>query len=175
DTYVKLTFNVDEAYIAIDPIGTKESGSKFTISGTTNAAVGDKMIIDVTSAAFGPSKKTEAAGFGAVSGTAIVEKGDGMNTWSFEVDASELKPDEYIVTVESIEADKTATATFNMVEATETPPAEVTTAPEGEVTTAPPEGETTTAEPTTPPTPGFGALVALAGLGAVAFLVLRRK
>ncbi|NLE26751.1 MAG: PGF-CTERM sorting domain-containing protein, partial [Clostridiaceae bacterium] len=32
---------------------------------------------------------------------------------------------------------------------------------------------TTAATPTT--TPGFGALVALAGLGAVAFLVLRRK
>jgi len=174
DTYVKLTFDVEEAYIAIDPIGDKAAGSKFTISGTTNVAVGDKLIIDVTSSAFGPAKKTEAAGFGSVAGTATVEKGDGANKWSFEVDAADLKPDQYIVKVECIETDTTTTANFNLVEKVETTPtAEVTTtAPAGEVTTTAPAGETTT-EPT--PTPGFGALVALAGLGAVAFLVLRRK
>ncbi len=175
DTYVKLTFNVEEAYITIDPIGTKESGSKFTITGTTNVAVGDKLIVDVTSSAFGPAEKTEGAGFGSVSGTAVVEKGDGANKWSFEVDASDLKPDQYIVKAECIETDTVNTANFNLVEATETtPPAgEVTTPPAGEVTTPP--ADETPAEPTTPPTPGFGALVALAGLGAVAFLVLRRK
>lgn len=174
DTYVKLTFDVEEPYIFIDSIGIKEAGSKFTITGTTNVAVGDKLIIDVTSAAFGPTKKTEASGFGAVSGNVVVEKGDGANKWSFEVDASDLKPDQYIVKVECIETDTTATANFNLVEPVETTPtAEVTTtAPAGEVTTTAPAGETTT-EPT--PTPGFGALVALAGLGAVAFLVLRRK
>jgi PGF-CTERM protein len=173
DTYVKLTFNVQEAYITIDPIGIKEAGSKFTITGTTNVAVGDKLIVDVTSAAFGPTKKTEPSGFGAVSGTAIVEKGDGVNKWSYEVDAADFKPDQYIVKVECIETDTTTTAEFNLVEKDETTPtAEVTTtAPAGEVTTTVPAGEETT-EPT--PTPGFGALVALAGLGAVAFLVLRR-
>jgi len=174
DTYVKLTFNVEEPYIIIDPIGDKEAGSKFTISGTTNAAVGDKMIIDVTSAAFGPSKKTEAAGFGSVSGNVVVEKGDGANKWSFEVDAANLKPDQYSVKVECIETDTSTTTNFNLVEAVETTPTtEVeTTAPVGEETTTVPAGEETT-EPT--PAPGFGALVALAGLGAVAFLVLRRK
>lgn len=174
DTYVKLTFNVEEAYIAIDPIGDKEAGSKFTISGTTNVAVGDKLIIDVTSSAFGPAKKTEAAGFGSVAGTVTVEKGDGANKWSFEVDAADLKPDQYIVKVECIETETTTTANFNLVEKVETTPTTevTTTAPAGEVTTTAPAGETTT-EPT--PTPGFGALVALAGLGAVAFLVLRRK
>jgi len=102
DTYVKLTFDVEEPYIFIDSIGDKEAGSKFTITGTTNVAVGDKLIIDVTSAAFGPTKKTEASGFGAVSGNVVVEKGDGANKWSFEVDASDLKPDQYIVKVECI-------------------------------------------------------------------------
>jgi PGF-CTERM protein len=174
DTYVKLTFNVEEAYITIDPIGDKAAGSKFTISGTTNVAVGDKLIVDVTSAAFGPTKKTEASGFGAVSGNAVVEKGDGANKWSFEVDAADFKPDQYIVKVECIETETSTTANFNVVEKEETTPTTVvtTTAPAGEVTTTAPAGETTT-EPT--PAPGFGALVALAGLGAVAFLVLRRK
>jgi len=175
DTYVKLTFVVEEPQLFIDPISTKEAGSKFTITGTTNLAVGGTLVIDVTSAAFQPGAKTEASAFTGTGGSAIIEKGDGMNKWSFEVDATTFKPDQYIVTVESIEARKTATTLFDMVEATEkptTPPAgEVTTPPAGETTT-PPAAETTT-EPA--PTPGFGALVALAGLGAVAFLVLRRK
>jgi hypothetical protein len=72
---VKLTFDVEEPYIFIDPIGDKEAGSKFTITGTTNVAVGDKLIIDVTSAAFGPTKKTEASGFGAVSGNVSCREG----------------------------------------------------------------------------------------------------
>lgn len=174
DTYVKITFTVEEPRITIDPIGIKEAGSKFTITGTTNMAVGDKLIVEVTSSAFGPTKKGEAGGFGSVSGVAVVEKGDGANKWSFEVDAANLKPDEYIVKVECVETDTTTTAIFDLVEAVETtPPAgEVTTPPAEEVTTPP--AEETTTEPT-PPTPGFGALVALAGLGAVAFLVLRRK
>ncbi|MEG3056424.1 MAG: PGF-CTERM sorting domain-containing protein [Methanoculleus sp.] len=172
---MKLTFVIDEPWLFIDPIGTKEAGSKFTITGTTNLAVGNTLVVDVTSAAFQPGAKTEASAFSGTGGSTIVEKGDGANKWSFEVDATDFKPDEYIVTVESIESDKTATALFDMVEATETtPPAgEVTTPPAGEVTTPP--ADETPAEPTTPPTPGFGALVALAGLGAVAFLVLRRK
>ena len=174
DTYVKITFTVEEPRITIDPIGIKEAGSKFTITGTTNMAVGDKLIVEVTSSAFGPTKKGEAGSFGSVSGVAVVEKGDGVNKWSFEVDAATLKPDEYIVKVECVETDTTTTAIFDLVEAVETtPPAgEVTTPPAEEVTTPP--AEETTTEPT-PPTPGFGALVALAGLGAVAFLVLRRK
>ncbi|NLM30905.1 MAG: PGF-CTERM sorting domain-containing protein, partial [Methanomicrobiales archaeon] len=176
DTYVKLTFVVEEPQLFIDPISTKEAGSKFTITGTTNLAVGGTLVVDVTSAAFQPGEKTEASAFSGTGGSAIIEKGDGMNKWAFEVDATDFKPDQYIVTVESIEARRTATALFDLVEATEkptTPPAEVTTPPAGEVTTAPPAGETTPTEAA--PTPGFGALVALAGLGAVAFLVLRRK
>jgi len=177
DTYVKLTFFVEEAYLFIDSIGTKEAGSTFTITGTTNLAVGGLVNIDVTSAAFQPGSKTEASAFSSASGTAVIEKGDGANTWSFEVDATGFKPDQYVVKAESIDTSTTNSATFNMVEAGEAP---VTTPPEGETTT-PPEGETTTPAgdgetPTeAPPTPGFGALVALAGLGAVAFLVLRRK
>jgi len=174
DTYVKLTFVVAEPNLFIDPIGTKTAGSKFTITGTTNLAVGDTLNIDVTSAAFQPGSKTEASGFSSSSGNAVVQKGDGANKWSFEVDATSFKPDQYIVKVESIEADTVATATFNVVAG-----GEPTTPPEGNVTTTTTTATTTTATTTTAATPtttpGFGALVALAGLGAVAFLVLRRK
>ncbi|HQD27344.1 MAG TPA: MEMAR_RS02690 family S-layer glycoprotein [Methanoculleus thermophilus] len=170
DTYVKLTFVVEEPNIWIDAIGDKAAGSKFTITGTTNLAVGDTLNIEVTSAAFQPTSKSEASGFGSVAGTTEVKQGDGANTWSFEVDGASFKPDQYIVKVESIETSTTSTATFNVVEAvptTQTTPVETTP-----VETTPVETQTT--EPTPTQSPGFGALLALAGLGAVAFLVLRR-
>ncbi len=170
DTYVKLTFVVEEANIWIDAIGDKAAGSTFTITGTTNLAVGDTLNIEVTSAAFQPTTKSEASGFGSVAGTTEVKQGDGANTWSFEVDGASFKPDQYIVNVESIETSTTATATFNVVEAVPTTQATPTSTATGEVTPT----ATATTEATPTQSPGFGALLALAGLGAVAFLVLRR-
>jgi len=52
DTYVKLTFVVEEPNIFIDPVGDKTAGSTFTISGTTNLAVGDKLNVEVMFAVF---------------------------------------------------------------------------------------------------------------------------
>ena len=174
DTYVKLTFVVEEPNIFIDAIGDKAAGSTFTITGTTNLAVGDKLNVEVTSAAFQPSTKTETTGFANVAGSSVVQAGEGANTWSFEVNGASFKPDQYIVTVESIETDITQTATFNVIEATATtqPTGNVTATPTGTETT--PTGTATTAAAPTQ-SPGFGALIALAGLGAVAFLVLRRN
>ena len=172
DTYVKLTFVIAEPQLFIDPIGDKAAGSKFTISGTTNLAVGDTLNVEVTSAAFQPGQKTEGSTFSGVGGSAIIQQGDGMNTWSFEVDGTGFNVDQYIVTVESIETGTTATTIFNVVEGSVEPtPTETATTPTETVTTP---TETTTTEPTPTTTPGFGALLALAGLGAVAFLVLRR-
>jgi len=97
-----------------------------------------------------------------------------MNMLSFDVDSSTFKPDEYIVTMDAVIQQSTGTALFNVLEgAAPTPePTAVVTA----VTTAPVE---TTVPPTeVPPTPtqspGYGALIALIGLGAVAFIVVRR-
>ena len=170
DTYVKLTFIVEEPRILIDPIGDVPAGSTFTISGTTNLAVGDTLNVEVTSAAFTPTEKSEGSGFASVARTTEVKAGDGANVWSVEIDGSSFKPDQYIVTVECIETDTTATTNFNVVEAVPTTP---TVTPTGTVTTTTPPVETTVT-PTGTETPGFGALLALAGLGAVAYLVLRR-
>lgn len=172
DTYRKVSFNVAAAVISIEPVGDQSIGTKFTISGTTNLAVGDDLQVSVSGASFGPATKSESTGSASSSGTVTVEKGDGINTWSYEVDASDFKPDQYTVTVESIDADASASSTFNMIDGpvspveTETTPIVTTETPE-EPTTAP-------SEPTPTTTPGFGALVALVGLGAVAFLVMRR-
>ncbi|WP_332450347.1 MEMAR_RS02690 family S-layer glycoprotein [Methanoculleus sp.] len=174
DAYTKLTFFLEDAWIRIDPVGDKSAGSTFTISGTTNLAAGEQLIVEVTSAAFQPGQTGQTTGFSSDAGTVTVQAGEAANTWSFEVDGTSFRPDQYIVTVESIEAGTTTTGTFNVVEAAPTtqPTGNVTTAPTGTETT--PTGTATTAATPTQ-SPGFGAILALAGLGAVAFLVLRRN
>ncbi len=173
DTYTKLTFLVEDAWIRIDTIGDQSVGSTFTLTGTTNLVAGDDILVDVTSASFSPTEKTQAAEFGSVSGTATVQQGEPYNTWSYEVDASSFQPDEYIVNVESVETGATQTTTFNVVTGPVTTPTTVgTVTPTTTATEVPPT--TTTATPTTT-TPGFGAVIALIGLGAVAVLVLRRN
>jgi len=177
DTYTKLSFMVEAPWIRIDTISDHYVGDTFTITGTTNLAEGDQILMTVVSASFQPTEKTQTGEFSGTSGTISVQKGDTYNTFSFDVDASTFKPDEYLVTAESIEPSQTTTATFNVLEgqATTVP----TTAPPTVVTTAGTPVPTTVA--TTVPTttaaaqPGFGALVALVGLGAVALLVLRRR
>ncbi|MDD1672731.1 MAG: PGF-CTERM sorting domain-containing protein, partial [Methanomicrobiales archaeon] len=174
DSYVKLTFILDEPWIDIDPVSDKYIGDKFALKGTTNNAVDDTVLITITSATFVPTAKGTASEFAGSSYAVKVVKGTGdVNTWSQEVDTSTFKPDEYIINVEVIETGATSTGTFLV---SEVPPTTIpTTAPPTTVpvttavTTAPP---TTTVPPTT--TPGFGAVIALIGLGAVAVLVLRR-
>jgi len=202
DTYTKLQFLVEEPKITINPIGEQKVGSKFEIAGTTNLAYDDNdLLIEVTSSSFKPTDKSQSGEFSGATGTVKVQQGtDGLNKWSFSVDASTFKPDEYIVRVSGVTTTAVETALFNVVEAggapvapTAAPTAEATAAPADvnatptteptvEVTTVPPTEVPTEVPTTVPPTPeptqkspGFGAMVALAGLGAVGFLVLRRN
>jgi PGF-CTERM protein len=85
--------------------------------------------------------------------------------------------DEYIVTEDGVIQVVTGTALFNVLET-----AAPTVAPTAVVTAAPTAAPTAvatavaTAAPTAAPTksPGFGVFIALIGLGAVAFVVVRR-
>jgi PGF-CTERM protein len=178
DTYAKLQFLVEVPKITVLPVGEKQVGDKFTIAGTTNLAVDDELLVEVTSSSFKPTTKTQSGEFSGSTGTVKVQKGtDGLNKWSFPVDAAAFKPDEYIVQVASITVSGAQASTlFNVVEfkPTPVPTTVVTTAPVvTAVTTAPvPVTTVPTAKPTTQP--GFGALIALIGLGAVAFLVVRK-
>jgi PGF-CTERM protein len=174
DTYMKLQFLVEVPEIKIVPIKEKNVGEKFDITGTTNLAVNDELLVEIYSSSFGPTPKETSGKFSGVSGTVKVVKGtEGFNTWSFPVDTSTFKPDEYIVHVSAIglqgTQDVTATSHFNI-------DAYVPTT----VLTTPPPTTAVTAVPTIPPTPvpttapGFGALVALIGLAAGAFLIFRK-
>lgn len=175
DTYTKLQFLVEEPVIRIDPIGDKHVGDKFTINAQTNLAVDDEILVQVYSSSFKPTQKSQSGEFSGATGTVKVTKGDsGMNKISFDVDSSTFKPDEYIVTEEAVLQEAVGTALFNVLEtpvATPTPVVVVTTAP------TPVPTIVVTTVPTPVPTtksPGYGALIALIGLGAVAFIVVRR-
>ena len=170
DIYTKLTFNVEEAWIRINAVGDQATGTKFTISGTTNLAVDDQVLVEVKSSSFDVTDKSSTSMTSGVSQAVKVVKGDGTdNVWSVEIDSTNWKLDEYTVIASGIEADVSTTQNFNLVEKVVTP------TPTATATGATPT--TTTAPATTTPTqtPGFGAFIALAGLGAVALLVLRRN
>jgi trimeric autotransporter adhesin len=178
DTYTKLQILIENPVITIDPVGDRHVGDKFTITASTNLAVGDEVLFEVYSSSFQPTQKSQSGAFSGATGTVTVTQGTGgLNQLSFDVDASTFKPDEYLVTATAVLQDATGTALFNVLEAsaptaTPTAVANVTAAPTAVVTTVPP---TAVATPTKTPTqPGFGALVALIGLGAVALLVVRR-
>ena len=177
DTYTKLQFLIEEPVIRVDPIGDKHVGDKFTITSQTNLAVDDEVLVQVYSSSFKPTEKSQSGEFSGATGTVKVTKGDsGMNKISFDVDSSTFKPDEYIVTESAVIQDATGTALFNVLDTTV-----VTATPVVVVTSAAPTVPPTTVVPTTVPTPvpttkspGYGALIALIGLGAVAFIVVRR-
>jgi PGF-CTERM protein len=179
DTYTKLSFMIEEPWIRIDTIGDKYVGDTFKITGTTNIAEGDSILMTVTSSSFQPTEKTQTGEFSGASGSVTVQKGDTYNTFSFDVDASTFKPDEYLVKAEAIEPSQSTTTTFNVLEGQPTPVA--TTPSATPVVTTAAQTPVSTTEVATPvattakPQPGFGALVALVGLGAVALLVLRRR
>ena len=126
DIYTKLQFLVEEPKVTINPIGEQSVGSKFAISGTTNLMYDDNDLqVEVTSSSFKPTDKSQSGEFSGASGTVKVQQGtDGLNKWSFNVDASTFKPDEYIVRVSGVTTDVVETALFNIVEAGQVPPVE---------------------------------------------------
>lgn len=190
DTYARATFMVDQPSITISPISPVTIGSNFTVVGKTNLAIGDEVIVEVISASFGPTKKTQSGEFSGFSGSAeIVEGENGWNKFSIDVTSDNFIEDEYIVTATAVETSTTGTTTFNVLEFVPTPtptPTPIPTTPTPEPTTIPPTPTPTTIPPTTEPTtvpptptptpksPGFGALIALIGLGVVGYLVVRK-
>jgi PGF-CTERM protein len=178
DTYTKLQFLIEVPVIRIDAIGDKRVGDKFTITAQTNLAVDDEVLVQVYSSSFKPTQKSQSGEFSGATGTVKVAKGDaGMNKISFDVDSSTFKPDEYIVTADAVLQTATGTALFNVLEGpvpTAAPSVVITTVAPVVTTAAPVVTTVATVAPTPTKSPGYGALIALIGLGAVAFIVVRR-
>ena len=117
DTFTTYTFTINPPTAFIDPIGDHAVGDRFTITGTTNLAVGDNLMVEITSSSFKPTSKNSPGGFSGANGMVTVLPGTkGYNIWSFDLDSSTFTPDEYLVKVSGITIDVTGSTTFNIVE-----------------------------------------------------------
>jgi trimeric autotransporter adhesin len=115
DTFATYSFYISPPTALINPIGDHYVGDKFTISGSTNLAAGDDLMVEVTSSSFKPTEKSQGSEFSGASGVVKVVPGSGgYNHWSFDVDATSFKPDEYIVKVSGITQDVTGSTYFNI-------------------------------------------------------------
>jgi len=187
DTFATVSFYVSSPTATINPIGDRQTGDKFTITGTTSLAPDDDLMVEIYSSSYVPTTKNQPSGFSGASGVVKVVAGTGgRNTWSFDVDASTFAPDEYLVKVSGVLQDVTASTTFNVVQCsgsggtcsvplsatTVTTASSNVTAP---VTTTPPVLTMTNLPATAQTTPRSPVPVALC-LGAIAaVLVLLRK
>jgi S-layer glycoprotein len=178
DTWTSTSFVVTAPRVSIDTPRQASVGSPLTITGTTNLAPGDNLLVSVTSSAFTPTTKGEAGGFSGTSGSVTVQPGTGgANSWSFLVDTTSFAPGEYTVLVSGVGVDVSDTASFTLVPVTRTP-VPVSTPPTS--TTVQPAGTTplptaiATPGTTTPagaPMPGFGVPAALAGFAGCSILI----
>ena len=171
DTFATTSFIIGNPKAFINPVGDHAVGDKFTITGSTNLAVGNNLMIEITSSSFKPTQKVQGAEFSGSAGTVKVEPGiNGFNRWSFDVDASTFKPDEYIVQVSGETIEVSGSTTFNIVE--KLPTTVQTLSPETTIQTATPITTTPPAPlTTTQKSPLSSALivVALALVGGALF------
>jgi len=176
DTFAPTGFTVSEPVVPIDPISDHVVGDRFTISGSTNLAVGDDLSIKVISSSFGPTLKSQSGEFSGAAGVVKVVPGNGgLNRWSFGVDTSTWKPDEYVVTVEGVTVDVQDSTTFNVLSYQPTPVATLAT---GVTTPVPPTAVPTTLQTTALPvtrSPLPGIVVIGAVVGAALIIAKRRE
>jgi hypothetical protein len=117
DSFTTIPFFVDAPLSLIHPIGNHYAGDTFTINGSTNLAAGNDLLVEIYSSSFSPTQKVQDSGFSGSSGTVKVVPGTGgYNTWSFDVDTSTFRPDEYIVKVSGVTRDVIASATFTVTQ-----------------------------------------------------------
>jgi hypothetical protein len=171
DTFATYSFYISPPTVLINPIGDHYVGDKFNVSGSTNLAVGDDLMIEVTSSSFKPTQKSASGEFSGISRVVNVVPGSGgYNRWSFDVDTTAFKPDEYIVKVSGIAQDVTASTYFNILSGSL--PAPATTTATVLVTTIIP---TTMLPPTTVTTTPKSPLPCWIAIGALAVIACVRK
>lgn len=172
DSFTTYSFMVSPPAAFIDPVGDKTVGERFTIGGSTNLAVGDDLLVEVTSSSFGPTTKNAPSEFSGASGVVKVVPGPGgYNRWSFDVDTSGFRPDEYIVKVSGVTIDVTGSTVFLVNEMRI--PATTSPSPTPPVTAKGPSGTTPLPPVATTPTPRSSPAVPvlLSALVALAVLV----
>lgn len=86
------------------PGGTYNTGDRILISGITNLAPGNRVMIEVRSRSFGPTDKHDSTVFSSASAVVVVEQGmqAGKNTVTYALDTTAFTPDEYEVVISGI-------------------------------------------------------------------------
>jgi PKD repeat protein len=116
DTYTKIQFLVELPTITILPISEKHTGDRFNISGTTNLAAGDEILVEVNSSSLSKPNTTHTGEFiGSIGIVQVVKGNDGQNTWSYPMDTAGFRQDEYLVRVTGITVPAQASALFNII------------------------------------------------------------
>lgn len=90
--------------IEFESHGEYHVGDRIILSGITNLAPGNELLVEVRSVSFGPTTKTEDSRITGVSATVVVGKGvvDSQNTWRYLLDTSGFMPDQYQVEISGI-------------------------------------------------------------------------
>ena len=96
DTYAKLQFLIEDPVIRIDPITPKKTGDKFVITGATNLAVDNEVLIEVMPKIVPMGADT----YFGIRGTTKIIKGEaGINSFNFAIELVDTKSGEYIVNI----------------------------------------------------------------------------
>lgn len=165
DTFTTYTFLINPSAAFINPIGDHAVGDRFTISGSTNLAVGDQLTIEVTSSSFAPTNKAMAGEFSGASGVVEVVAGSGgYNRWNFDLDTATFRPDEYAVIVSGIIVDVRAYTTFTLHEQPAPAPATTVMTPAETMVTMTSMPETTAIPTPKSPLPAGIGILALAAV-----------
>jgi len=99
-------FSVAKPFISVDPVGDKNVGDAFTITGTTNLPAGTEILAEVYPSVYEDQTGTGSGEFTGATGSITVSGGPGStNTWEFHLDTSTFKPMEYLVTISSFKGD----------------------------------------------------------------------
>jgi hypothetical protein len=174
DTYSSLQFQLVTPRITIDPLfGNHSVGETIDLSGTTNLAAGDQLLVEVTSESFGPTQKDQPGAFSGASGTVSVRAGvGGINIWNFTFDTRSFVPDTYLVQVSGVTVpDATATSSFVLSAVTPVPTPTPTPSP---LPTTLPTTVPTTVPTTETPLSVMGVMGAL-GIALVLYLFSSRR
>jgi hypothetical protein len=105
----------------------------------------------------------------------VVAGNGSKNQWSFAVDATTFKPDEYLVRVSGVTIDVTGSTTFNILEKPVTTIATPTTEIVTPVLTSEPLSAATTVPVTNATQASFPIFAVFGALGLVACSILMKK
>jgi PGF-CTERM protein len=161
-----ISIKVESARVTLDAVAGVGIGEPLAVSGTTNREEGHSMLMT----AKGPTELTPVIAPVKADGTfnaTFDTTGAKEGTYTVKVDDGDGHTDETTVNIGAAKPSPTATATPTATPATPTPTVPPTATP------ATPTPATPTPATPTPKTPGFEAVFAIAGLLAIAYLVLR--